>query len=207
MFDGWFTLVGAYAPTLTWTAESKDEFYANFSVISIIPSKENIFILGDFSARVGVDHNSWPSCLGHFGFGMINENGQHLLEFCSYHGLCLTNTYFNMKPQHKVSWCHPCSKHWHHLLFQNVLLEEHPFSASEKTCCPRWIQVLTQWEVLTSSQSWCKQGTTDCKALCKWILATAQQLHPVCSCFGQHQRNISRHQDNSRSNTEQNSPP
>ena len=64
---------------------------------------------------VGADQDSWPSCLGPFGVGKMNENGQRLLEFCSYHGLCVTNSYFMTKPQHKVSWRHPRSKHWHQL--------------------------------------------------------------------------------------------
>ena len=40
----------------------------------------------------------------------MNENGQRLLEFCTYHALCVTNSYFQTKPQHKVSWRHPHSK-------------------------------------------------------------------------------------------------
>lgn len=55
------------------------------------------------------------SCFRHFGVGKINKNGQCLLEFCSYHGLCMTNSYFQMKPQHKVSWCDSRSKDWHQL--------------------------------------------------------------------------------------------
>ena len=79
-------------------------FNANLSeVVKNTPSKEHI-ILGDYNARVGADHDSWPSCLGHFGVGKINENGQRLLELCSYHGLCVTNAYFQTKPQH--NWCH-----------------------------------------------------------------------------------------------------
>ncbi|XP_076033018.1 uncharacterized protein LOC143020479 [Oratosquilla oratoria] len=45
----------------------------------------------------------------------INDNGQRLLEFCSYNSLCVTNSFFQTKPQHRVSWCHPRSKHWHQL--------------------------------------------------------------------------------------------
>ena len=45
----------------------------------------------------------------------MNENGQRLLELCTFHDLCITNSFFRTKPQHKVSWGHPCSKHWHQL--------------------------------------------------------------------------------------------
>ena len=45
----------------------------------------------------------------------MNENGQQLLELCIFHNLCITNSFFKTKPQHKVSWRHPCSKHWHQL--------------------------------------------------------------------------------------------
>ena len=55
------------------------------------------------------------SCIGQFGVGKMNENGQRLLELCTYHDLCIANSYFRTKPQDKVSWRHPCSKHWHQL--------------------------------------------------------------------------------------------
>uniref|UniRef100_A0ABM5FF36 Uncharacterized protein n=1 Tax=Pogona vitticeps TaxID=103695 RepID=A0ABM5FF36_9SAUR len=45
----------------------------------------------------------------------MNKNGQRLLEFCCYYGLCVSNTFFNTKLQHRVSWRHPRSKHWHQL--------------------------------------------------------------------------------------------
>ena len=45
----------------------------------------------------------------------MNENGQRLLELCCHHSLSITNTFFMTKPQHKVSWRHPRSKHWHQL--------------------------------------------------------------------------------------------
>ena len=113
---GLVNLVCIYAPTLTSSAEAKDKFYDDLSaIIRRIPDKEHLFILGDFNARVGADHNSWPSCLGQFGIGKINENGQRLLEVCCQHGLCVTNTFYSTKFQHKVSWRHPRSKHWHQL--------------------------------------------------------------------------------------------
>ena len=45
----------------------------------------------------------------------MNEIGQRLLQLCTFHDLCITNSFFCTKPQHKVSSRHPRSKHWHQL--------------------------------------------------------------------------------------------
>ncbi|XP_051889891.1 uncharacterized protein LOC127580446, partial [Pristis pectinata] len=114
--DGPVNLVSVYAPTLYSTQDAKDEFYDQFSMtIQEIPSQEQLLLLGDFNARVSADHDSWPSCQGWYRFGNMNDNGQRLLELCMLHELCVTNTYFQTKAQHKVSWRHPRSKHWHQL--------------------------------------------------------------------------------------------
>uniref|UniRef100_A0A0L8FW54 Endonuclease/exonuclease/phosphatase domain-containing protein n=1 Tax=Octopus bimaculoides TaxID=37653 RepID=A0A0L8FW54_OCTBM len=47
----------------------------------------------------------------------MNDNGQRLLEFCTYHNLCITSTFFANKPSRKASWRHPRSHHWHQLDF------------------------------------------------------------------------------------------
>ena len=113
---GFVNLLSIYAPTLCSTSEAKDQFYeALDEAISRVPSTEGLLLLGDFNARVGADHDTWPSCLGHHGIGRMNENGQRLLELCCHHGLCVTNTYFKCKERHKVSWRHPRSRHWHQL--------------------------------------------------------------------------------------------
>ena len=106
------SLVSVYAPTLTATPEAKDEFYDSLkSLVRDIPDSHQLILLGDFNARVGAEHELWPMCLGHFGVGKMNENDQRLLELCSYHQLCITNSFFMSKSQHKVSWRHPRSKH------------------------------------------------------------------------------------------------
>ena len=82
--EGPLNLVSTYAPTLAATPEIKDEFYENLAfIVSNIPNSEQLALLGDFNARVGADHDSWPSCLGHHGTGKMNENGQRLLELCT----------------------------------------------------------------------------------------------------------------------------
>ena len=110
------TLVSVYAPTMSATSDTKDEFYENLAaIISSVPNNEQLILLGDFNARVGANHDTWPSCIGQFGVGKMNENGQRLLELCTYHDLCIANSYFRTKPQHKVSRRDPRSKHWHQL--------------------------------------------------------------------------------------------
>ncbi|CAE1168771.1 unnamed protein product [Acanthosepion pharaonis] len=91
--------VTVYAPTLYATPDTKDEFYEKLAItISHIRRKEQLVLL---SAR--------------FGVGKVNDNGQRLLELCTYHNFCMANYFFGTKPQHKVSWRHPRSKHWHRL--------------------------------------------------------------------------------------------
>ena len=77
--------------------------------------QEDLVILGGFNACVGSDNKAWPNCPSHFGVGKCNDNGQQLLELCSYHELSITNTFFGTKPHHRMSWRDPRSKHWHQL--------------------------------------------------------------------------------------------
>ena len=108
--------VCAYAPTLCSTSDEKDKFYdALDSIVRSVPKKEALFIMGDFNARVGANSEAWPFVIGRHGVGKMNENGQRLLELCSFHKLAVTNTFFQHKKRHKVSWRHPRSKHWHQL--------------------------------------------------------------------------------------------
>ncbi|CAE1168442.1 unnamed protein product [Acanthosepion pharaonis] len=102
------TLVSVYASTLYTTP---DKFYDNLSTtISSIPRKQHLVLLGDFNTRVSADY-PWHLCLEQFGVGKTNDNGQRLLELCTYHNLHIANSSFRTKPQHKVSWRHSRSKH------------------------------------------------------------------------------------------------
>lgn len=113
---GCATLVSAYAPTLCGEEAAKDEFYERLHhLVSSIPEHDHLILLGDFNARVGDDHEAWGNCLGKFGYGKMNSNGQRLLELCAWHKLCVTNSFFQTKQRHKVSWRHPRSKAWHQL--------------------------------------------------------------------------------------------
>ena len=105
---GTATLVSVYAHTLYADEQVKDVFYSKLNlIVSKLPKHDQLVIPGDFNARVGADHDSWTPCLGHFGFGKMNSNGKHLLEFCHAQNLCVTTSFIKTKPHHNVSWRHP----------------------------------------------------------------------------------------------------
>ena len=114
--SGRATIICAYAPTLKACSEEKDSFYEQLNeVIRKVDKRDSLFLIGDFNARIGVDCESRPTCLGNYNMGKMNENGQRLLELCSQNELCVTNTFFQLKPQHYATWQHPRSGHWHQL--------------------------------------------------------------------------------------------
>lgn len=113
---GHATLICVYAPTLAAEPDVKDAFYGRLrEALDAIPQQDQVYLLGDFNARVGRDSAAWPDVVGHFGVGNVNENGQRLLEFCAEKNLAITNTYFGVKPHRRVSWRHPRSGHWHQI--------------------------------------------------------------------------------------------
>lgn len=97
-------------------SETKDAFYDKLdTVIQGIPTMEHLFMLADFNTQVKSNHDSCPSCISHFGISKLNENGQRLLDLCSYHNLCIMSTFFANKPSHRVYWRHPRSRYCHQL--------------------------------------------------------------------------------------------
>ena len=105
------TIVSAYAPTMTNPDEVNDKFYDDLdSVISEAPRTDKLILLGDFSARVGTDHQTWEGGIGSEGVGKCNSNGLLLLRKCE---LLITNTVFRLPTRRKTSWIHLRSKYSH----------------------------------------------------------------------------------------------
>ena len=105
------TLISAYVPTLDATVETKEGFYTSLdSILESIPTNDQVFLLGNFNARVGKDVDLWDGVTGRHGVGNINDNGVLLLSKCAEHELLIMNTTFPMKDKFKTSWMHPRSK-------------------------------------------------------------------------------------------------
>ena len=105
-----------YVPTLVAPDDTKEDFFSQLDTfITRFPQPEDLVILVDFNAGVESDLEAWPNCLGHFGVGKCKENGQRLLELCSYQTLSIITTSFGVTPHYRVFWRHPRSKHWHQM--------------------------------------------------------------------------------------------
>ena len=68
---------------LTSNAEEAevDGFYKDLQdLLELTPPKDIIFIIGDWNAKVGSQET--PGVTGKFDFGIWNEAGQRLTEFC-----------------------------------------------------------------------------------------------------------------------------
>ena len=68
----------------TQAAAPSDTFYDQLqSVVSDVPPRDMLLVLGDFNARVRSDFQSWRSVIGPHGLGDCNGNGERLLDFGS----------------------------------------------------------------------------------------------------------------------------
>ena len=72
------------------------------------PSKDVLFIIGDWNAKVGGQET--PGVTSKFGLGIQNEAGQRLIEFCQ-DALIIENTHFQQHKRRFYTWTSPNGQH------------------------------------------------------------------------------------------------
>ena len=72
------TVFQVYAPTSNTEEAEVERFYED--LLELTPKKDVLFITGDWNAKVGSQET--PGVTGKCGFGIRNEAGQRLIEFC-----------------------------------------------------------------------------------------------------------------------------
>lgn len=72
------TVIVCYSPTEDKEEEDKDSFYKNFRK----HVHDVLLILGDLNAKVDTNNEGKRSTMGNNGFGVINNNGSRLIDFC-----------------------------------------------------------------------------------------------------------------------------
>ena len=108
----------------TSNAEAEVEwFYEDLQdLLELTHKKYVFFIIGDWNAKVGSQET--PGVTGNFSFGVQNEAGQRLTEFCQQNTLVIANTLFQQHKQRLYTWIAPdglyqnqidnilCSQRW-----------------------------------------------------------------------------------------------
>ena len=90
-------VIQVYAPTNNAEEAEIKWFYEDLqNLLELTTPKDVLFIIGNWNAKVG--SQELPGVIGTFGFGVQNEAGQRLTEFCQENTLVIANTLFQ---QHK----------------------------------------------------------------------------------------------------------
>ena len=107
-------VIQVHAPTSNIKEAEFEQFYEDLQdLLELTPKKDVIFITGDWNAKVGSQET--PGVTGKFGFGVQNEAGQRLIEFCLENTLVITNTLFQQHKRRLHTWTTPDGQHQNHI--------------------------------------------------------------------------------------------
>ena len=67
--------------------------------------KDVLFVIRNWNAKEGSQET--PGVTGKFGFGVQNEAGQNLTEFCQENTLVIANTLFQQHKRRLYTWISP----------------------------------------------------------------------------------------------------
>ena len=74
-------VIQVYAMTCNAEEAEVEQFYEDLQdLFEITPKKDVLFIIWDWNTKVGSQET--PGVTGKYGFGIRNEAGQMLIEFC-----------------------------------------------------------------------------------------------------------------------------
>ena len=104
------TVIQVYAPTSNAEEVEVEPFYEDLQdLLEVTPPKDVLFIIGDWNAKVGSQET--PAVTVKFGFGMQNEAGQRLIDFCQDNALVIANTLFQQHKRRLYTWTSPDGQH------------------------------------------------------------------------------------------------
>ena len=84
------TVIQVYAPTSNTEEAEVEQFYEDLQDLLELTPKKDVFIIGDWNAKVGSQET--PRVSGKFGLGVQNEAGQRLIGFCQENALVIAST-------------------------------------------------------------------------------------------------------------------
>ena len=134
------TVIQVYGPTSNAEEAEVEWFYEDLQdLLELTPPKDVLFIIRDWNAKVGSQET--PGVTGKFGFGVQNEAGQRLIEFCQENALVIANALFQEHKRRLYTRTSPDGQYRNHI--DNIF------------CSQRWrsnIQSAKQDQELTVAQ-------------------------------------------------------
>ena len=103
-------VIQAYAPPSNTEEAEVEWFYENLQdFLELTPKQDVLFIIEDWNAKVGSQET--PGVTGKLGFGVLNEAGQRLTEFCQENSLVIADTLFQQHKRRLYTWTSPDGQH------------------------------------------------------------------------------------------------
>ena len=97
------TVIQVCSPTSNVEEAEVEWFYEDLQdLLELTPKKDVLFIIGDWNAKVV--RQEIPGVTGKLGFGVQNEAGQRLIEFCRENALFIANTLFQQHKRRLYTW-------------------------------------------------------------------------------------------------------
>ena len=96
------TVIQVYAPTSNSEEAEVELFYEDLQDLLELTPKEDVLILEDWNTKVG--SQEIPGVTGKLGFGVLNEAGQRLTEFCQENSLVIADTLFQQHKRRLYTW-------------------------------------------------------------------------------------------------------
>ena len=104
------TVIQVYAPNTNANEAEVEQFYEDLQdLLELTPRKDILFIIGNQNAKVG--SQEIPGVTGKVGFGVQNEAGQRLIEFCQENTLVIVNTLLQQHKRRLYTWTSPDGQH------------------------------------------------------------------------------------------------
>uniref|UniRef100_A0A8D8YBS6 Craniofacial development protein 2 n=1 Tax=Cacopsylla melanoneura TaxID=428564 RepID=A0A8D8YBS6_9HEMI len=102
-------LIQVYMPTSKYTDEVIEELYDQIDdVLELVGNNETTIMLGDWNASVGSIKEEGVS--GNYGYGLRNNRGIRLQNFCKEKQFIITNTLFEQPMNRRYTWTKPGGK-------------------------------------------------------------------------------------------------
>ena len=100
------TVIQVYAPASN-AEEAEVEWFSEDlqDLLELTPEKDVLFIIEDWNAKAG--RQEIPGVKGKFDFGVQNEAGQRLTEFCQENALVITNILYQQHKRRLHTWTSP----------------------------------------------------------------------------------------------------